>query len=169
MKCIKPCQNCRKGLVITECYFIAPFSWKSIFQQSILPGLITKFDASHVYWLPAESLSHSIMQMVNLEELSIQDTQISLGHLPKLFSCCKKIVKLGFTLVEETLGEYEESDVLENFSTHWMKQGFQKLTHLKIFRFAPNETKSRRDFWLVTLGVLKYGIIFSIFFLELNL
>jgi len=31
-----------------------------------------------------QAISYSIIQMTNLEELSIQDTQLHLGHLPKL-------------------------------------------------------------------------------------
>ena len=44
---------------------------------------VTELDASYVYWLPAQAISHyTIIQITNLEELNVQDTQIYLGHLP---------------------------------------------------------------------------------------
>ena len=138
-----------------QCYFITSSSWKSFFQQNINPLLITTFDASSCYWLPAQVLCQSLKQMVNVEELNIQDTEISLVHLPRVFRCCKKLVKLSFTLAEKTLDQYHES-VMGTVSFNWMRNGFQRLTHLKVFTFALSN-KYCCESWMVTLGVLTYG------------
>jgi len=114
--------------------------------------VLTSFDASHCYWLPADTLTTAIIQMTNLEELKVEDTKISLGHLPQVFEACQKISQLGFTLAEKNLGKYQE-DVMNKVSLDWMKKGFSRLTRLKIFAFALDENCYENS-WLVTLGVL---------------
>jgi len=91
--------------------------------------------------------------MENLKELNIQDTKVSLHHLPQIFSSCKSITKLGFTLVERNLNRFKE-DVMEEKALHLMTQGFAKLTHLKVYTFAL-EGITYVESWLVILGVLK--------------
>jgi len=87
--------------------------------------------------------------MSNLEELIIHDTKLSLSHLPKVFESCQKIVKFSFSLIDKNLDHYNQKEALLD----WLKKGFSKLTHLKIFTFAFND-KDCIDFWPVTLGVL---------------
>jgi len=93
--------------------------------------------------------------MSNLEELSIQDTQISLRHLPRIFEACKKIVKFSFTLGDTNLEQFKK-DTLEKVDL--MKQGFGRLTHLKIFMFTvtvPSHIVGYYyDSWLVLLEIL---------------
>ena len=90
--------------------------------------------------------------MVNVEELNIQDTQMSLGHLPQVFQDCHKIRKLSFTLAEKNLDRYQDY-VMEEVALDWIKEGFARITNLKIFTYALNDCYA--ESWLVTLGVLK--------------
>jgi len=111
--------------------------------------VITIFDASHCYWLPAvEVLRHTFVQLNNLRELNIQDTKFGLTHFPVIFKSCQKIVRLSFTLTEKILDRYKRNDTI-------MSQGFGRLTELKIFAYSLDET-SCIEFWIVVLAVLKY-------------
>ena len=77
--------------------------------------------------------------------------------LLQIFKCCKKIRKLSFSLKEaETLDEFQEYRVTRSQVSKEtiMKQGFQKITHLKIFNPSLNVFVYTNN-WLTTLGVLK--------------
>jgi len=97
--------------------------------------------------------------MSNLEELSIHDTKISLSNLPELFEACQKIVKFSLTLSEKNLDQYKRG-VMAKKSLNWIKQGFARITHLKIFSVVAlnNDKFHHLQSWLVALGVLKYSI-----------
>lgn len=97
--------GCR-SLSINAWFFITSIPWKRFFRQHIQSPAITTFDASHCYWLLADDLIHSVIQMINLEQLNINDTKISLMHLPNIFATCHKVVKLSFTLIEKNLDGY---------------------------------------------------------------
>ncbi len=100
--------------------------------------------------------------MDNLEELSIQDTKILLSNLPELFEACKKIVKFSLTLSEKNLDPYEEGVLMEKKSLDWIKQGFRRITHLKIISCVAlndDEFYYLHQPWIVALGVLKYSIL----------
>lgn len=101
--------------------------------------------------------------MTNLEEFAINDTKITLSHLAQVFQVCKSITKLSVSLVEETLDKFQEQPLNSNqVSIHSiMMQGFQKLTHLKIFNFALN-ARYYTDSWPVTLGVLRWVNFFKL-------
>jgi len=90
--------------------------------------------------------------MINLEELIIHDTKISLAPLPNIFSACQKVVKLSFSLAEKNLDQYQEN-VMVKASFDGMVRGFQQLTHVKIFALAPSDYSI--DSWPVIFGVLK--------------
>jgi len=95
--------------------------------------------------------------MPNLEELYIQDTRMSLKKMPKVFEACQKIVKLSLTLKEANLDEFQKG-VMEKSSLKWMKRGFRKITHLKLFPFIiQSPIKFHPKVWQVALGLLKYG------------
>ena len=118
---------------------------------------LTVFDASHCYWLEPQFLLDRILQMKNLEELCINDTKLGLSHLLQIFKCCKKIRKLSFSLKEkETLNEFKEQRITRSQVSKEtiMKQGFQKITHLKIFSPSLNGFVYTNN-WLTTLGILK--------------
>jgi len=140
--------------MISQCYFIGPDLWNKLF-QNITPSLISVLDVSHCYWLPADVLVQSIVEMINLQELSIQDTKISLANLPQVFEACQKIVKFSFSLTEKNLDQYQKG-VMNEVSLDWMKKGFAKVTHLKIFTFITLSAEYTVEPWLVTLGVLRY-------------
>lgn len=101
--------------------------------QKYLSFYRKRLDISHCYWLEPVTLCNIITQMTNLEELSIQDTQISLSHLPRIFEACKKIVRFSFTLRDTNLEQFKK-DVAGKKDC--LKQGFSRLTHLKIFTFT---------------------------------
>jgi len=101
--------------------------------------------------------------MDNLEDLSIHDTKISLSNLPELFEACQKIVKFSLTLSEKNLDPYEEG-VMANKSLDWIKQGFRRITHLKISSTCAlnDDEYYYLQPWIVTLGVLKYSISMNV-------
>jgi len=106
--------------------------------------------------------------MTNLEELSVDDTKVSLSHFPKIFEACQSLVKLSFTMNEKSLNEEQ----LEKTSLDLLKCGFAKLTYLKIFNFTTDEEATSRyetmdvehpfESWLRILQVLKYLVSFII-------
>lgn len=148
----------RKQLVMRECYFISASSWEPFFLQYINPSLITAFDASSCYWLPASVLCNSIKQMDNLVDLQVHDTKMSLTNLPELFEACQKIVKFSLTLSEKNMDRFERG-VKERKSLEWIKQGFRRITHLQIFScVALNDDKFYHlQPWLGAFGLLKYS------------
>ena len=144
----------RKRLAIgRNSYHLTSTSWAEFFKEHINPKSITTFDASHTYWLPPEVLLHSIVQMTNLEELCVHDTKISISHLSKIFENCPKLAKLTFTLQETVI-----EDKIEKESLNRLRNGFAKLTQLKIFNFSPDYIENVRSFepWLNLFQVLGY-------------
>ena len=115
---------------MSKCYFLTLSRWNG-FKQHINPALITVFQANHCYWLPSQVLVDPIKQMLNLEELSVLDTQIRLEHLIEVFGGCQNVTKLGFSLA----GTIDLEQFQNNNATHW-KQCFKRLTHLKLFNFT---------------------------------
>ena len=117
--------------------------------------MITVFDCSSCYWIPAADLLQSIVQLENLQELSVQDTKIGLENLPQIFAKCQQISKLGVSLAEKNLEEYLK-DVfnMKKESLALMKDGFAKVTHLKIFPFMTLKAGNSMEPWLATIGVL---------------
>jgi len=109
--------------------------------------------------------------MINLEELLVDDTKVSLSHLPKIFEACQSLVKLSFTLNEKSLNE----KLVLKASLDLLKKGFAKLTHLKMFNFTTNkeanscyvhdngktmDVEHPYESWLRILQVLKYELSF---------
>jgi len=91
--------------------------------------------------------------MSNLEELFIEDTKLSLIHLPRIFGACRKILKLSFTIVERNVRQLKE-EAIGKRARKWMKKGFKRLTHLNIFPYDLNEFVYL-EWWHVTLQILK--------------
>lgn len=138
---------------MSRCFFLIPKSWKMYFINYINPLTITSLDASSCYWLPAKLLCDCISKMSNLEELCIEDTKLSLIHLPRIFGACRKILKLSFTIIERNL-RHVKKGVIGKPARKWIKNGFNKLTHLKIFPYDLNENVYL-EWWHVTLQILK--------------
>ena len=133
--------------MISQYYFLTPMYCDCLFQKHFSPLSLTSFDTSHVYWIPAKTLANAVVQMHNLEELSCQDTKLSLVHLLQIFKTCTKILKLSFSLLETVLDAFQE--VPESFL-----DGFGRLTHLKILTINQSDCNSA-DFLPVTFGVLR--------------
>ncbi len=112
------------------------------------------FDASHCYWLSADFLINTVTKMTNLVELGINDTKVSLVHLPKLFESCQKLFKLSFNLAEKSLDTFKEN-VMAKESRDWLMGGFKRLRYLKIFTLGLSDFHQCTDSWLVVLGVLR--------------
>jgi len=127
---------------------------------------LTTFDASHCFWLRAEVLLETVSEMPNLKELIIQDTQISLAHLPQIFKSCPKLNKLSFTLAEDNLDKFTKSEMGEEVYG-WLLKGFKRLTHLKLFTFNLSDHINSTS-WPVTFGVLGYiATIFLHFYIKI--
>jgi len=121
--------------------------------NSVQARNLISFDASHCFWLSAEVLLETVSRMPSLKELKIHDTKITLAHLPKIFKSCQKLVKLSFTLAEENLDKFNESQMGEEDFGLLLK-GFKRLTHLKLFTF--DFIPDQDHLWPVTFGVLGY-------------
>ena len=144
----------RKVLDISQCYHVSLDPWQNFFQHHNFAPLLTVFNASSCYWLPASALCHSITLMTSLVELSVQDTEIRLIHFPKIFESCQKLLNLSFSLLENNLDQYQKG-VMEKKAHDWLTKGFGNLTHLKVFAL-PSNMKHCMEVWLVIFGVLKY-------------
>lgn len=134
-------------LTIGQCYFLTPLYCNRLFQKNFSPLLLTTFDASHGYWIPAETLANAVAQMHNLQELHIQDTKLSLFHLLRIFRTCERILKLSFSLLETNLDAFQK--VPESFL-----RGFGRLTQLKTFTINQSENHTAVSL-PVTLGMLR--------------
>ena len=121
----------------------------------INPSLVTVFDCSSCYWIPAKALCSYIVKMENLKELSVHDTKVSLEKLPLLFGACQQITKFSFSLEEKNLNQYF-NNMMDEKTLDQMKKGFARLIHLTIVTcMAP-----RLNYWycvqpwIATLEVL---------------
>lgn len=143
----------RPNISIWNLYNISPTSWNRFFRENINHIAVAVFDASNCYWLSEELLLKTVIQMSNLKELYVHNTNISLVNLPVVFKACGKLVRLSFSLVKSSLDVYENSTGGE--SLEWMLLGFQRLTHLKIFTINFSIFDYLHETWLATLRVLR--------------
>lgn len=134
-----------RSLTVSKCYYLTANSFHRFFTSWVFPSNISCFDVSSCYWLPVDLLLSSIPLMNQLNELYIQDTQLSLIHLSQIFEQCKNISTLGFTVIEETLDDIPVDRAL-------LVQGFNQLTCIKLY--AVNATYYI-DSWLVPLALLR--------------
>ena len=91
--------------------------------------------------------------MSQLETLSIQDTNLNLVHVSKIFESCDRIIKLGISLVEDNWNNFElslGSDLSKTLET--LSKGFGKLISLKI---VASSCTNYLHTWLVTLQLLR--------------
>jgi len=123
-----------KGLVVHhKSSFFTPTSWSKFIDEYISLDTIKACNLNNLYWLPADLLISTIVQMPQLEELSIKGTQVcTIRQVAKIMQACPHIVKLDFTYTEKTQQEIwdglkEEKILLDSFVA-----GFQKLTSLKM-------------------------------------
>ncbi len=84
---------------------------------------------NHLYWMPAQLLESTIIQMPELKELSIKGTQVCTVHqVAKVLQHCPKILKLDFTFTEKTVEEISNGLKKENISLDSLTKSFQKLS-----------------------------------------
>lgn len=76
---------------------------KIFLSQSVDPTLITEFNVNNCFWLPAVMLQNFIKKCINIEVLHISETKINFGHLVVIFSKCKNIKDLSFTLCQHDM------------------------------------------------------------------
>jgi len=110
--------------------------------------------------MPGHLLYSKIMQMENLEELSIKGTQVCTVHqVAKILQSCPKIKKLESTYTEKSHEEIEKGLKEENISLTLdsLTAGFQKLTSLKLSTTVPDPQRDvSKDPWLLIIKMLRY-------------
>jgi len=99
--------------------------------------------------MPTQLLSDAIVIMVNLEELIIKGTKMSLPHLAPVFRSCKKIVKLDFNFLEK---KWEEIQDVVNLDS--IIQGFKKLITLKMSTSFDEIRAYVNDPWVLIIRML---------------
>jgi len=122
-------------------YFLTSTLWNDFFTQYITPELITNFSAHSCYWLPGEQITDQILKMVNLEELAISDTKVSLPQLARVLDTCRNITKLDFS--------YHHLPGMD-------KEAFKKLTSLKIYTAVLDAVDYENDPWLFIIKMLRF-------------
>jgi len=147
------CHRSSKGLVINEqSFYFTPTSWSSFIEQHIKLELITTLNINNLYWLPGELLFNTILNMPNLEQLSIKGTQVcTICQVVKILHSCQKITKLDFTFTEKT--QEELMDNLEK-GTHLSVACFKRLTSLKL-SVTVREFDGWKDPWLPIMIILR--------------
>lgn len=138
-------------MVSYKSYFLSqPRSWNTfLHQHSPHPSSITILNVENCYWMPIQLLSNAIVKMVNLEELIIKGTKMSLPHLAPVFGSCKKIIKLDFNFLEK---KWEEIQVVVNLDT--IIQGFKKLITLKMSTSIEEIRAYVNDPWVLIIRML---------------
>lgn len=123
---------------------------------SIALDTVKIFNSNHLYWLPSDLLSSTIMQMQNIEELGIKGTQLSsLQQVAKILLACPKIVKIEFSYTEQT--QEELGDVLKkaHLSLESLAERFRQLTALKMSTTVTDwQNDVQNDPWLLLIRLL---------------
>jgi len=111
---------------------------------------------NNLYWLPADILVSTIVQMPILEELSIKSTQVcSVGQVAKILQACPEVVTLDFTYTEKTQEEIWTGLKKEKISVDSLVASFKKLTILKLSTtVADYENNIFNDPWLLVIKLL---------------
>lgn len=124
----------RKGLVINQkSFYFTPTSWNQFIDRYINLDSIKVCNLNHLYWLPADLLVSTILQMPHLEELSIKGTQVcTVPQVAKILKACPKVVMLDFAYIEKKEEEIWLGLKKEELSLDDLIAGFQKLTRLQI-------------------------------------
>ena len=138
-----------KYFFITE-----PSCWSSFFSQHPqYPSSIAIANFNNCYWIPADLICDSVIKMMNLEELAIKGTKVSLPHLPKVFGSCQKIIRLDFNFLEKKWEDIQE--VVEKEKLDVIKQGFKKLVSLKVSTCFSDPRHYTNDPWLLIIRILR--------------
>lgn len=112
-----------------------------------------QFNCNHCYWLPGGQLYDNIVQMVNLKELSIRDTQISLTLLARVLETCLKITELDFSYQHQQAIIEPSSE--SQISTPAVTDAFKKLTKLRILTSVYDAMNYHNDPWAFIIKLLR--------------
>ena len=94
--------------------------------------------------------------MINLKVLHINDTELSLNHLPEIFQACPNLKGLSFSLSEmniehqRRLQELIMNNVTGAREIRYLRRGFRKLKSLKI----TDTDVTQGNFWLTVARIL---------------
>ena len=148
----------RKGLFVNNSsFFFTPTSWNQFIDQYISLDSIKLCNLNHLYWLPADLLVSTILQMPNLEDLSIKGTQVcTFCHVARIMKACPKVLKLDFSYTEQKVDDIWSGLLKEEgISPDDLFSGFRKLTRLKmstVARDAKNDIVN--DPWFLIINIL---------------
>ena len=84
-----------------------------------------------------------------LEDLNLIDTRLNLTHLPEVFKCCPKIVRLSVDVEQRTWTDLMAKMIDVDWKT--LKRGFKKLTSLNLCVVDV----SFPDTWLLIFRILR--------------
>jgi len=137
-----------------KCDFLTPSVWSDHFSCHIHPATVTAFNVNHLYWLPADLLADAIIQLRNLEELSVKDTEISLPILAKVLNSCSEITKLDFSFRFER--DWKNlPDSLKKVAQDSFVVNLKRMTCLKISTCVLDARDYRHDPWQPILLFLR--------------
>jgi len=126
--------------------------WNEFFTTYISPEAITNFSANSCYWLPGNQLCDQIGKMINLEDLGISNSKVSLPHLAEILKTCKEITQLDFSYQHLIPGVENQNN---QFGTQPVKDAFKKLTSLKISTAVLNARDYENDPWIFIIRMLR--------------
>lgn len=135
-----------------------PFHWDRFLSQNCrFPASITVLDVSNCYWLPAHQLCDAVVQLEKLVELNVRGTQVSLSHLPRVFTACQEITKIDFNFVEKS---WEEVLIaVGKGKMDIVIAGFKKLISLKVSTQWLNPRDYLDDPWVLIVRILRLAPI----------
>lgn len=102
--------------------------------------------------MPAGLICSATKKMVNLEELKIKGTKVSLQHLGHVFGTCKKIKKLDFHFQGKSWEDAHKVLLCENMDC--IKEGFKKLSSLKMSTGFLDAEDYLNDPWFLIIQIL---------------
>lgn len=143
----------RRRLSLSRCYQVIPSNFQAFSNQWLASESVTAFDASSCYWLAADFLVETVSFLVNLEELYIHDTTVTLLHLARIFKFCQKITKLSHGVIEASWQEVKHELAIDSSSScDALILSFHRVTHLKLVVF---NAAYYIDSWLIVLRILR--------------
>lgn len=147
----------RRRLNINEqCNYFTPASFSFFIEEHINLAKLKIFSINHVYWLPGELLFNTILNMPELEEMSIKGTQVcTVWQVAKILQSCPLIKKVDFTYTEKTVEELENGLTMENISLDSITAGFQRLNIIKLSTtVADPQHDVLKDPWHLIIKIL---------------
>jgi hypothetical protein len=111
-------------------YTLSSVTFQEYFQLCTDPELVRYVNISHCYWLPHEILTQAICGLPNLEEIHLQDTQLTFNHTSQILQKCPKITRLSMS-IQKTHWDAIKEVMAAGMSTT-LKEALGRLSHLRI-------------------------------------